>query len=127
MWQISEEQPIIDKDAYYFAIEEFRRGEDQMVFVHLTVHDWSLRTFKEILRNWKLFRSHVSCPLFAVGGVQDAAKWERFVSRLGFKFHSNVVCENGAERRLFIHTKEKEDERQFSTDPTVNGHDSLHR
>jgi hypothetical protein len=39
-----------------------------------------------------------TCPLSA--GVEDTAKWDRFVTKLGFRFQQNVVCENGAERTL---------------------------
>jgi hypothetical protein len=117
-WVLQDEVPVIDKDDYYFAIEEYRRGEDQMVFLHLTVHKWTPSVFKEILRNWKLFREYVTCPLYAIGGVEHPEKWEAFVSRLGFKFLIDVVCENGAKRRLFVHYKENnkaQNERQVST------------
>lgn len=112
-WGPPQEVPIIDKDEYYFAVDELRRprddgSEDQMVFIHLSIFKWTPSVYKEVLRNWKSFREHVVCPLYAVGGVveEDVAKWERFVTRLGFKFLTNVVCTNGAERRLFIHQKE---------------------
>lgn len=107
-WELQEEVSVIDKAEYYFALEEYRRGDDRMVFIHLCVHVWTPSVYKEVLRNWKMFRECVTCPLFAVAGVEDVAKWERFVTRLGFKFVSNVICENGAERRLFIHIKEQE-------------------
>ena len=110
MWQAQPEVILIDKAEYHFAVEEFQRAGDRMVFLHLTIHQWTPAVYKEILRNWKLFRECVTCPLYAVGGAKDPATWERFVSRLGFKFLSNAVCENNAERRLFIHIKEKQDE-----------------
>lgn len=109
-WRALEEVVLIDKAEYHFAVEEFRCKEDQMVFLHLTVHQWTPAVYKEILRNWKLFRECVTCPLYAVGDDKHPATWERFVSRLGFKPLMNVVCENGVERRLFIHLKEKQDE-----------------
>jgi hypothetical protein len=104
-WVPQGETAVLDKPEYYFALEEFRRGEDQMVFVHITVRKWTVSVFKEILRNWKLFREYVTCPLYAIGGVEDLDKWETFVSRLGFKFLQDVICENGEHRRLFIHFK----------------------
>lgn len=112
------EIPLIDKDEYYFAIDEYRMDSAVLVFVHLTVHEWTLSVFKEILRNWKLFRECVTCPVFAVGGVEDTdvEKWERFVTLLGFQFHMNIVCENGFERRLFIHTNKKNNERFIATE-----------
>jgi hypothetical protein len=47
----------------------------------------------------------VTCPVYAVGGVEDTDLWEHFVSVLGFKFLQDVICKNGAHRRLFIHIK----------------------
>lgn len=122
-WQIQEEVPVVDNDDYYFALEEYRRGNDQMVFVHLTVHKWTPRVFKELIKRWKQFREYVTCPLYAVGGVEDVEKWEAFVSLLGFKFLMNVVCENGAERRLFIHNKENnKNERKVLPDDKLVRH-----
>lgn len=116
-WLAQDEHALIDKDTYYFAVEEFRCGERSMLFLHLMVHHWTPTVFKEILRNWKLFRECVTCPVFAVGGVEDTEKWERFVKRLGFQFHMDIVCENGAHRRLFIHSVNKnKNEPSFSTD-----------
>lgn len=118
-WIAQEEVVVRDLEEYHFALEEFRRGEDQMVFVHLTVHEWTLSTFKKILREWKLFRECVTCPLYAVGGVEEPQRWEKFVSRLGFTPLAEVICENGAKRRLFIHTiknNKAQNERQISTD-----------
>lgn len=109
-WVCLGETPIIDKDEYYFAIDELKRNDDQMIFVHLLVYEHTPSIYKEILRNWKLFRECVTCPLFAVAGIKDTVKWEKFVSRLGFQFHMNVVCENGEERRLFVHYKKKNNE-----------------
>ena len=105
-WVAQEEVTVHDKPEYYFALEEFRHGEEQMVFLHLTIHSWKPSVFKEILRNWKLFRKHVTCPLYVVAGVEDVEKWEAFVSLLGFKPFIDVVLENGRPRRLFVHFKE---------------------
>lgn len=125
-WRALDEQVLIDKDTYHFAIEEFQRGEDRMLFVHLRVRKWSLSVFKEILRNWRLFRECVTCPVYAVGGVDDTTKWERFVTRLGFRYLTDVVCENGATRRLMLHTKNNNkavNELQILTDAEPVGND----
>lgn len=118
-WTSLGETEGINKPEYHFAIEEFRCGEDQMVFLHLTVRKWSVSVAKEILRNWKLFRQCVTCPVFANGDGGDQVKWEAFVSLLGFQFLTNIICENGVERRLFVHCiKEKENERTVAAKPT---------
>lgn len=119
VWQ-GTEIPVIDKPEFYFAFDEFRRDNNVMLFVHLTVRKWCPSVFKEILATFRLFRQYVTCPLYAVGKYDDA-KWAKFVSRLGFQFHSNVICENGAERRLFVHQLENNNERKISGNKTKYG------
>jgi hypothetical protein len=104
-WVPDAEVVIHDKPEYFFSSEVFRRGEDQMVFVHVTVRQWKPSVFKELLRNWKLFRDPMTCPVYAVAGVEDVdvAKWEAFASLFGFKPSIDIVTENGQHRRLFIH------------------------
>lgn len=113
-WVPQGEVPIIDCPDYYWSLEEFRRGEDQMVFVHLTVRKWTPRVWRNLQHVWSLFRKCVVCPLWAVS-EDGTPKFEHFVSRLGFEFHSNVVCENGAERRLFVHLIDRKNVRPIST------------
>lgn len=107
-WKSQGEVVFNDSPGYHAALEEFRRGHDCMVFLHLTVWKKRASVYKEILRNWVIFRKHVTCPLYAVGGDVDQDKWEAFVSKLGFKFLTNVVCENGVSRRLFVHFIQEE-------------------
>ena len=107
-WKSQGETDVIIKPEYQFRIEEFRDGEDhQMVFLHLNVSSWTPTVAKEIIRNWKLFRQCVPCHVYGVCGEGDTAKWERFVSALGFQPLMNIVCENGQERRLFVHSINK--------------------
>jgi len=98
-------QTVIDCPEYVFEIDEYGRGDDRVVFVHLTVHKWSLSVFKRMLRDVAAFREAVSCPYFAVGAVDDE-KFAKFMQRLGFKFLTHVICRNGERRRLFINLKE---------------------
>lgn len=124
-WTSQGETVGIDKPEYRFTIEEFRCNEDQMVFMHLEVHKWSPSVAKEILRNWKLFRQCVRCPVFAYGGEGSVEKWVRFVSLLGFKFLTNIICENGEHRRLFVHYKQEE-ERANALKPIQPEHHRQH-
>ena len=94
---------VLDKPEYCFDIDEYRRGQDQLLLAHIQVRQWSPTVFKTILREWRVFRQCVTQPLFACAGPGDTEKWERFVSHLGFRFLRNVICENGEPRRLFIH------------------------
>jgi hypothetical protein len=96
---------VLDYPEYRFEIDEHRRGEDQMLMAHLCVNEWSREVLKKLLREWLAFRKCVTAPLFACAEVDDK-KWEHFVSLLGFKFHSDIICNNGAPRRLFMHVKD---------------------
>jgi hypothetical protein len=89
-------------EDYEVYLDEHRRGQDVFLLVHVRFLRWSPTTFKRLLANMKLLREHVSAPLFALGDVDDD-KYERFVTRVGFKFHTHVLCNNGERRRLFIH------------------------
>ncbi len=108
-WKSQGEVPVIDNDDYFCLVEEFKRGEEQMVFCHMLVFNWTPSVYKDFVRKWRLFRKHVTCPLYAVAGPTDVERWEKFVTRLGFTFVMPVVCENGAERRLFVHIQNQEE------------------
>jgi hypothetical protein len=96
---------LITHDEYWFEIDEYRRGQDQFLLAHLRIVTWTPSILKRIMREWKMFRQCVSAPLFAIAEVDDD-KWERFVARLGFRFHCNTVCNNGEHRRMFISYKD---------------------
>lgn len=96
----------MDLPEFKFELSEHRSDEDaQMLFVHLVVHKWSKSTLHEMLRVFSTFRQCVSAPLFAIGIIDDD-KWERFVTRFGFKPFQNVICENGELRRLYMNLKD---------------------
>lgn len=52
---------------------------------------------------WDAFRKCVTVPVFTLGIVDDD-KFERFVRSFGYRPFETVTCENGEQRRLFIHT-----------------------
>lgn len=96
---------VLDYPEYHFEIEELRRGSDQMLLAHIRVHKWTKEVFKDILTKWRVFRAHVTAPLFAFAEHEDD-KWERFVRALGFKPLTDILCSDGSPRRLFIHVKD---------------------
>jgi len=87
---------------YVFEIEEWRRGDEQYLFAHFTVRHWARSVAVQMLREWRLFRSVVTAPLFAFPKVEDD-KWTRFVTLLGFRPFTTIVCTNGEVRSMYLH------------------------
>lgn len=95
-----------DTPDYVFEVEEFHRGTDQMVFVHLMVRTWTPRALKQMLHDFEVFREAVPLPcVYAVGDLGDD-KWAHFVRLFGFQPLSEVDCTDGSRRQLFIHLKD---------------------
>ena len=86
-------------------LDEYRDAEGhQMLLTHLRVHNWSRGTLKRFVRDWDLFRKHITAPLYATPMVDDP-KWRKFVSLVGFRpTGQQVLCHDGIERPLYIHT-----------------------
>src|SRR6187455_3003038 len=107
-WKHIEEYTVVDCPEYYCGLEEFRRGDDQMMFIHMTVHQWSKAALTKAKREFKLLRQCVTCPIYSCGPMYpndeaDVKKWESFVKLFGFKFLTNAMCTDGKQRRVFIH------------------------
>jgi hypothetical protein len=91
-------------DYCTFGIDEYRTNEGhQMLLAHLDVHRWSHSTLKRIRHDWSTFRGCVTAPLFA-SPLTDDPKWHRFVIMMGWRPFSTVLCHDGIERPLYIHT-----------------------
>lgn len=87
-----------------FEIDEYRDDAgEQMLLAHLRVHQWTPEALKRIRHDWRVFRSVVTAPLFA-NPMQDDPKWVKFVTLMGWRPFSKVLCRDGIERPLFIHT-----------------------
>lgn len=95
--------PVIDCREYCFELEEFRKGSDTFLLAHIYFTYFTPSIFKRVLREWAVFRQTVPGPVYAVCNDGDPHKWERFVSRLGFRPTGiEVDCNNGTRRQLFI-------------------------
>jgi hypothetical protein len=90
-------------DDYWFDLDEYERGQDKLLAVHLRFDRFTPSIMKNVIHQWRVFRQCVTAPVTAIGEVDDE-KWERFVTRLGFRYCKEVICINGKKRRLFIHT-----------------------
>lgn len=120
-WVKVGEQTVLDTPAYLWVLEEFRNGDAQMVFVHLTIRKWLRATFKELLAHWKLFREVVTCPIYACPDDDDD-KFAQFAGLFGFKPISEAMCTDGKLRRIFVSLKEnKNNGQQQHTDAGEHG------
>ena len=90
-------------DDYWFELDEYRDGERTMLLAHIQFFHWTPAAFKRALRDWRLFRKHVTAPLFACPKEADE-KWRKFVTLTGFRPLQDILCEDGETRPLYIHT-----------------------
>jgi hypothetical protein len=90
-------------DNFWFEVDEYSRGGDQILIAHVRIVLWSPSVRKECHEVWDAFRKCVTAPIFTLGIVDDK-KFERFVRSFGYQPHDTVMCVNGEQRRLFIHT-----------------------
>ena len=89
-------------DDFWFEVDEYSRSGDQLLIAHVRVVRWSPSVCKQCHAVWDAFRKCVTCPVFTLGIVDDD-KFERFVRSFGYQPFQTVTCENGEQRRLFIH------------------------
>jgi hypothetical protein len=93
-----------DTDYCTFELDEYRdEAGAQMLLAHLRVHKWSAATLRRIKGDWSLFRQAVTTPLYASPMVEHPS-WVRFVTMMGWRPYSTVLCHDGIERPLYIHT-----------------------
>jgi hypothetical protein len=124
-WKSLGETVVFNKPEYFASLEEFRRGDDQMVFGHLSVRKWNKSVLKEIIKNWGALRSFVTCPIYAVS-EDGSPKFESFISFLGFKPLTEIICQNGEKRRLFIHFIKEKKNNEFNFLPEHKQHQREH-
>jgi hypothetical protein len=90
-------------ERYIFEIDEYHRGEDQLLIAHLRFFSFSPSALKQALTHWTSFRSVVTSPLVC-WGEDESDKWQRFVHMFGFKpLGQSILCNNGERRELYIH------------------------
>src|SRR5271166_1028057 len=112
---------------YRWDLDEYRNERDeQMIFAHLAVFSLHPSLIKRMLETWRLFRQHVTCPIFAVGEVDDD-KWERFIKLFHFQYLQDVVCNNGEPRRMFVSYSKNNNHGQQFTEPNPEHQPSRER
>lgn len=93
--------PVINTPEYTCVFDEFRYGDEQIMLVHLDIHKFTKSSLRRGLRDWSVLRQSVSVPLFAYG-ENDDAKYEHFMSLLGFQHISFIPCTDGRTRRVYV-------------------------
>lgn len=99
-----------ETDYCTLELDEYRTDAgEQMLLAHLRVHQWSLSALRRIQHDWAAFRRSVTTPIFSLPMLapSDPAfdKWLRFVTMFGWRpTGQQVLCLDGIERPLFIHT-----------------------
>jgi hypothetical protein len=93
---------IQDEDEYLTSMSSYQINGIYVNMMHLEFRIWTPKAFKKLLKNWEMFRGFIRGPLYALSNDQDDAKWERFVTRLGFTYFMHVDCPDGVNRRCFI-------------------------
>lgn len=92
---------------YTFELDEYRDEHGQQLMLsHIRMKRWSASVLKRLLRDWRVLRQCVTCPLFACPQVDDA-RWVKFVTRLGYRPLQKIICNDGLERPLYIHTTDQ--------------------
>jgi hypothetical protein len=94
----------VKNDDYLFELDEYRRLTDnaQMMLAHIRVYRWSPTIFKRCLREWRLLRTIIKCDIF-VSPQDDTPEWHKFVTAMGFKPFTQVICNDGVKRPLYLH------------------------
>jgi len=101
-WYIAATHKVRDTPDFCFEIEEHRNsGGGQFCMAHIAIHRWSPAVLKRMSEEWRVLRTVVTCPLYATAPLQDA-KWQKFVSRFGFRPLDSVITNGGAQRTLFV-------------------------
>lgn len=93
---------LFTSDDFWFEVDEYVRGGDQLLIAHVRIVRWSPTVRRRCHEVWDAFRKCVTTPVFTLG-IEDDKKFERFVRSFGYEPYQTVLCENGEQRRLFIH------------------------
>jgi hypothetical protein len=116
-WERANLWRVIDRPEYVFEVEELRDGNgNQMIFIHLAVHQWSKAILKQLIAEFKAFRECTDAPLYCTSPVNDE-KWRHFLSFFGWK-HLIDAAEGQA---LYISIKDnKNGARNLEDEPAAD-------
>jgi hypothetical protein len=86
--------PVAIQPAYTIYYEEY----EHRTFTHADVYKWTPVIAKEFKMVHALLQQIHSDPFYC---LVDNPKLEKFVKFLGYKFLKEVICTDGAIRRIF--------------------------
>jgi hypothetical protein len=93
---------------YQSVLHELRDEHDnQMMVIHLDADPstFAPSVLKRMVAEFAALRSCTDAPIFAIEPHPDDAKWQRYVSHMGFEYSSRVDCTDGLSRRCFVSNK----------------------
>ncbi|MBR1173888.1 hypothetical protein JQ617_07980 [Bradyrhizobium sp. KB893862 SZCCT0404] len=104
------EYALSDAPEYEAVLHELRdEHEQQMMVMHIDVYHFAPSVLKRMKREFSALRSCTDANLFAIEPSPDDAKWQRFVTIMGFDFLCRVECTDGLSRRCYVSKKKNND------------------
>lgn len=102
--------PVRSERVVFHSEPDFDVSYDQMdlgagrvmTFVHLDVFYFDKSTWKRIQWAFDHYRPTLPPIIFAQPAV-DSPLFEKFVSRFGFQLLNDCHCDDGLNRRIFVH------------------------
>lgn len=73
----------------------------QMLMIHLDVHNFSRSVLRRLHAVVDLWRPKLP-PIIFTQPANDSPLFEKFVSRFGWQFLNDCICEDGQNRRIFV-------------------------
>ena len=99
----SERVVIHSEPDFDVSFDTMDLGEGRvMTLVHLDVFYFDKSVLKRL--HWAFDKYRLALPpvIFAQP-AEDSPKFERFISRFGFRYIGDCWCDDGMNRRIFVH------------------------
>lgn len=111
---------VVKNEDYHFEVDEFRRGDDQLLLVHCRVFRWKPSVLKRMLLDWRFIRANVITQTVYCTGMNDDDKFRRWCRLFDFKLYLDAVpTDCGEPRSLYVNYGQLISNNQFF------GHDQL--
>jgi hypothetical protein len=111
-FEFYKEHTLSETPDYKSVLHEMRDEQgNQMLVIHMDTDPstFAPSVLKRMVKEFYALRSCTDAPIFAIEPNPDDAKWERYVSHMGFEYSSRGVCSDGLTRRCFVSKKKNND------------------